>query len=233
MRKRRIVILGLTAGSWLAIACSSGSGGFAALGDGYDRPPDLRDKPGAGREAPPVSGDVPPRTGDNPGSQGGGPGGANTCPPCDQKYSCVEGKDKESITLKTENGQCSAGKGVIFDCNGKILLNGTVIGTWTGSGSGFSVVATAEGQTTNLTCVPAPATTTPTGTVTPIPTPPPTTTTVPPVDAGAKTCADLLACCNKIANTSLKSSCTSTYNAIKTNNASCAATYPTYASSCP
>lgn len=230
MRKRRIVILGLTIGSWLAIACSTGSGGLAALGDGYDRPPDLREKPGAGREAPPLSGDVPPRTGDNPGSQGGGPaGGGGTCPPCDQTFDCVEGKDKDSVKLKTENGQCTAGKGIVLDCNGKVIANGTVVGTWQASGGGFTVVVTDRGETTTSTCVPGVPKPTPTGTVTPVP----TTTAVPPPDAGAKTCADLLACCNKIANASLKTSCTSTYNAIKTNNASCASAYPSYASSCP
>lgn len=232
MRKRRMVILGLAIGSWLAIACSSGSGGLIELGDGYERAPDLRENPGSGREAPPSSGD-------NPGSQGGGPsssggsssGGGSTCPACDVKLDCLTGNDKVKITLKTENGQCSAGDGVTFDCTGKVFLNGTAIGTWQAAGTGYVVTVTDKGQTQSLTCTVSTTTTVPTGTGTTT-APTPTTTSVPP-DAGTKTCADLLACCAKIANASLKSSCTSTYTALNGNNASCSAAYPSYASSCP
>jgi len=228
MRKRRIVILGLAVGSWLAIACSTGSGGLIELGDGYDRPPDLRDNPGNGREAPPLSGE-------NPGSQGGGPGtsgsGGSTCPPCDQRFTCVSGNEKDTIKLETVNGQCSAGKGVTLDCNGKFLLNGTAVGTWQGTGSSFTVTYTLDGKTETQTCTPA-TTTAPTSTGTTT-APTGTTTSVPPVDAGAKTCADLLACCGKIANASLKSSCNSAYTTLNPNNAQCSAVYPSYASSCP
>lgn len=228
MRKRRIVILGLAVGSWLAIACSSGAGGLAALGDGYERPPDLRENPGNGREAPPL-------TGDNPGSQGAGPGGGaggSTCPPCDQRFSCVDGKEKDTITLSTVNGKCSAGKGVTLDCTGKVLLNGTAIGTWKGSAGSFTVTVTVDGQTQTQTCTPSTTTTTPTSTGTAT-APTGTTTTVPPTDAGAKTCADLQACCAKITNASVKTSCTSNYESLKTNPASCSAVYPSYASFCP
>jgi hypothetical protein len=188
MRKRRLVILGLVAGSWLAIACSSGGGGLIAVGDGYDTPPDTRDKPGAGREVPPSSIDDP--TPNDPGGGGGGGGGGASCPPCDQKLSCTDANQKkQSITLKTQNGQCSAGDGVTFDCQGHILQNGQSIGTWSGSNGTFTIKATSDGKSITLTCT-AGASPSPTGTGTgtaPTPTPTPTTTNnPPPTDAGTK-----------------------------------------------
>ena len=181
MRKRRIVILGLVAGSWLAIACSSGGGGIIAVGDGYDTPPSTREKPGAGREAPPYSVDNP-----NPGEQGGGGGGAN-CPPCDVKLQCTAGGKKQSINLKTENGACSAGDGVTLDCSGHVVEKGNTIGTWAGANGVFTVNVTIDGKPTSLVCTASTTTPTPTGTGTgTTPTPTTTVTAPPPTDAGTK-----------------------------------------------
>jgi hypothetical protein len=176
MRKRRNVILGLAITSWLAIACGSGVGALSTIDDGNDRPPDTRESPGVGREAPPTTRDVPPTSQDNPGSQGGGPGAAaaTTCPPCDGKLDCSANGKKTSITLKTVNGECSAGDDIVFDCAGKVLQKGTAIGSWKGSGDTYTVTVTVQGQSQTLACTKSTTTTAPTG----------TTTSVPPVDAG-------------------------------------------------
>lgn len=195
MRKRRNVILALAVGSWLTIACSTGSGGLGTLlFDGYESPPDLRDKPPADRQAPgnsvespPKTGDTPPRTGDNPGTAGGGTGtgtgtgggkdagGGGTCPPCDQTLDCTTSGKKTPLPLKTENGQCSAGDGIALDCTGKVLSNGQQVGSWSKSGGTYTIIATISGQTLSYVC------TTKT-TTDPVPTG--TGTTTPPTDAG-------------------------------------------------
>lgn len=51
--------------------------------------------------------------------------------------------------------------------------------------------------------------------------------------AGQKTCADLKACCDKIADSTKKTVCTQTYEAIKTADTSCNAVYPQYSDACP
>ena len=149
MRTRRNGILALAMGRWLAIAGSSGSGDIGALFDGYERAPDLRDKPGTDRENPGAGLDSPPKTGDNPGSQGGGAGGAGadgggSCPPCDTKLSCISAGKTTPLTLKTENGKCSAGDGITLDCAGRVLLAGQPVGAWSASGGSYAFGATIE-----------------------------------------------------------------------------------------
>jgi hypothetical protein len=187
MRKRRNVILGLAIMSWLAIACGSGVGALATTDDGYDSPPINRESPGPGREVPLTTRDVPPNSRDNPGTQGGGGGGGgggSACPPCDVKFDClIGGKQKSTINLRTANGQCSAGEGVTFDCNGKVIQNGAAIGTWSaGPGSSYTVNVTQQGTPTTLICTKATSTPVPTNTGTS--TAP--TGTVPPLDAGIR-----------------------------------------------
>ena len=48
-----------------------------------------------------------------------------------------------------------------------------------------------------------------------------------------KSCADLQACCAKIADASTKSQCDQTYAAVKSSEDSCNAVYPSFAASCP
>jgi hypothetical protein len=235
MRKRRIVILGLAVGSWLAIACSSGGGGIIDLGDGYDRAVDLRENPGNSREAPGAGFDTPPVGADNPGSQGGGGGGGggSSCPPCDAKYDCTTNGKKTSISLKTDGNACSAGDGVTFDCSGKVLQGGQPIGTWQASGDSYTVTVMANGQSQTLTCTKSTQTTpTPTGTSTGTSTGtvPTGTATTPP---GSKTCTDLAICCAKITNATIKNSCNMTVTGSQGNNATCNAAYPSFAPSCP
>ena len=154
MRNRRNVILGLVIASCLTIACGSGVGPMATVDDGKQPTPIVRDNPGPGREPPPQTGEAPPAFGDNPGTHGGG----GRCPPCDVKLSCVIGKDKLSVTLQTKNGQCMAVSSssstdvVTFDCNGRIVDNGTPVGTWSGSGNSYTITTTLDGQPTTLTC---------------------------------------------------------------------------------
>lgn len=184
MRKCRMVILGVVAGGWLAIACSSGGGGLIALGDGYDPPPNLREKPGSGRETPPSSVD-------NPGNQGGGPGagGGASCPPCAGKLSCTSDGKKSTLTFSTDSaGGCTVGDGVTFDCSGRVLEDGQPVGTWTGSDGNYTIVVAAKGQSTTYTCTAASSSPTPTGTGTPT-TPTATPTSQPtsvPTDAGTR-----------------------------------------------
>jgi len=191
MRKRRNVILGLAIASWLAIACGSGVGALATVDDGYESPSiSGRDNPGPGREVPSTTGrDLPPKIGDNPGSQGGGRGGGGggaACPPCDVTLDCLVGTEKTNIPLKTVNGQCSAGKGVTFDCSGRVLQNGAVVGSWSGSGNSFTVTVSQQGQSQTLTCTKGKTTTVPTSTGTGTSTSPTGTTTSVPFDAGIK-----------------------------------------------
>jgi hypothetical protein len=47
------------------------------------------------------------------------------------------------------------------------------------------------------------------------------------------TCAELMACCAKIADASTKSACDQTYTAVMSMESSCNAVYPSYAASCP
>ena len=46
-------------------------------------------------------------------------------------------------------------------------------------------------------------------------------------------CAELMACCAKITDASVKSSCEQTYTAVMSSESSCNAVYPSYAGSCP
>lgn len=197
MRKRRNVILALAIGSWLTIACSTGSGGLGTLFDGYDSPPNQRDNPGADRQSPTGAFESPPRTGDNPGSQGGGAGGGGTvaeggggggtCPPCDTTLSCTSAGKKTTIPLKTENGQCSAGDGITLDCAGKVLMGGQQIGTWSASGETYAIGVTISGQAQAYVCTKKVATDpVPTSTGTGTGTVPTGTATSPPTDAGTK-----------------------------------------------
>ena len=180
MRKRRNVILALAIGSWLAIACGSGNGPLATLDDGRDPPPITgRDNPGAGRDNPGAGRDVPPASGDNPGARGGGGGagggGATGCPPCNAKLECLVGTQKSSLTLKTVNGQCTAGDNLILDCAGKVVQNGTVVGSWSIAGDSYTFSVTDKGKVVTATCTKGATTTVPTS-----------TGTAPPLDAGIK-----------------------------------------------
>lgn len=231
MRNCRNVILGSILASWVAIACSSGTGTVGAVGSGYEHPSDLRETPPRSRDTPPLSGDTPPHSDENPGSQGGGPGGGGggeNCPTCDGKYACLSNGKKESLNLKPQDDRtCSAGDGVVFDCTGKVTQAGTPIGTWSGAGGNYTVSVTVNGKSTTLTCAKSSGTTTTdAGTVTPTPT---------PTDAGAgtHTCTDLQACCAKITDAATKTSCTNAYNAVKTNESSCNTVYASFAGKCP
>lgn len=50
---------------------------------------------------------------------------------------------------------------------------------------------------------------------------------------GAKSCADLKACCDAIVDPAKKTECNQTYSAVKASEASCNAIYTTYAAQCP
>ena len=50
---------------------------------------------------------------------------------------------------------------------------------------------------------------------------------------GMHTCAELMACCAKIADPNTKSACDQTYTAVMSSDANCNAVYPSYAASCP
>lgn len=233
MRNRRNVILGGILASWVAIACSSGTGTVGAVGSGYEHPSDLRETPPQSRDTPPLSRDTPPHSDENPGSQGGGPGGGGggeNCPTCDGKYACLSNGKKQSLNLKPQDdGTCSAGEGIVFDCTGKVTQAGTPIGTWSGAGGNYTVNVMVNGQSTTLTCAKSSGTTTTdAGTVTPTPTPTPTD-----AGAGTHTCTDLQACCAKITDAATKTSCTNAYNAVKTNESSCNTVYASFAGKCP
>lgn len=198
MRKSRsdaLLFVGIA--SWLTIACTSGIGTPANnFDDPYESAPNSRESPGAGRESPGAGREAPPASTENPGSQGGGPGSTpagsgntNACPPCDQKFSCItvtNGKtDDDNVELKTKNGACTLDGVLVFECGGKLTLQGKPIGTWQASGAGFTATATSSEGASTITCVPR-ATSTP-------PPPPPTTATVSPpappppvVDAGIR-----------------------------------------------
>lgn len=164
MRKRRNILTScafLAFTSWMAIACTAGTGALAVFEDPYDRPPDTRDKPIDTRDNPTLSGrDTPPGAIENPGTLGGGPAGpGGGCPPCDGTFKCTAVVQNQtastSIVLKTVGGQC-----VAIDDKGKttstLACGGTVIdaedgnvGTWQASGDGF--VATGTGKSTTTT----------------------------------------------------------------------------------
>lgn len=197
MRKSRsdaLLFVGIA--SWLTIACTSGIGQPANnFDDPYESAPNSRETPGAGRESPGAGREAPPPSGENPGSQGGGPGenpggsgNANACPPCDQKFACItvtNGKsDDDNVELKTKNGVCTL-ETLVFECGGKLTLQGTAIGSWQSSGSGFTATATSANGMSTITCVPRSSSTptpTPDPTVSPTAPPPPP----PVVDAGIK-----------------------------------------------
>jgi hypothetical protein len=192
MEKRRNVIVGLTALSWLAIACSSGSGALFTGEDGNDRPTINRESPGSGREsplttneAPPPGRETPPPSGDNPGAQGGGGSGVNTCPPCDTRFDCTAGGERSDLTLQTVNGECSAGDGITFDCAGNVFENGVAIGTWTLAGDAFTVNVTSAIQSMSYVCTKLPNRPKPAGTATGAGTAPPSTVPPTPLDAGS------------------------------------------------
>jgi hypothetical protein len=202
MRKRRANIVTsfgfLAITSFMAIACTAGSGPLALFDDPYDKAPDSREKPGDSRDNPTLSGrDNPPGTIENPGTLGGGPAGGNGCPPCDGTFKCtntVQNQTKSAkLVLKTVGGQCvgidSKGKPTgTLACGGAVIdEDGKSDGTWTASGSdGFVVTGTttttvsSNGSTTTTTSTTTVTCTRESNSTTPIPTTTSTGTGSPP-----------------------------------------------------
>ena len=140
--------------SGTTFACVGGGG--TAQGDLTTWDPAVSTYEGAGTTQERGSGAAEPAAGSSSEAASGdgqrGAGGFD----CSGTYICAEpgDDDRDSVTLSTVGGVCSAGSGnsmVVLGSQGTVTRNGRVLGTWQATGSGFTFT-TSEGS---ITCVKA------------------------------------------------------------------------------
>lgn len=138
-------------------ACVGGGGSLADGVTTWDSAPSSLERTGTDREGPPGFLEGPAASQERAAVSSepapGAAGGSVSTFDCSGAYTCREDgkKSSDTIRLRRVNGVCTlSGNGsvsVVLGNDGTLTVNGTTIGTWSVSGSGFSVVS-SEGRVT-------------------------------------------------------------------------------------